>query len=116
MRIILMQPGQPVADFSVSGTTIIVAGVVIDCAERQRSHAVTVEIRLKDGQAVEGDTGAYLAQIQIPAQEHEAVQDAPGNQAPGNQAPGATGMESSPSIRALPLDPRRILVTLWPSI
>ena len=73
-QIILKQPGQPVADFSISGTTVVVAGVSVDCVERQLDTAVTVEIRLTNGVAAEGDAGAYLAQIDIPARQHETLE------------------------------------------
>ena len=73
MQIILKQGGQPVADFSVSGANVTVAGVAIDCAERQQDIAVTVEVRQNIGGPSEGGNGAYLAQIEIPARRYETV-------------------------------------------
>lgn len=103
-QIILKTPGQPVADFSVSAATVIVAGIAIDCAERQRDTAVTIEIRNNGGTPAEGGDGAYVAQIAIPArcfEEHE-IDDEEGN---------LTVLRD-----ALPLDPNAIEVTLWPTV
>ena len=44
-QIHLMQPGQPVADFSVAGSVVTVAGVIVDAAERQGDSSVVVEVR-----------------------------------------------------------------------
>jgi hypothetical protein len=44
-QINLIQSGQPVADFSVSGSLITVAGVTVDCGSRQLDVASVIEIR-----------------------------------------------------------------------
>lgn len=98
-QIQLKQPGQPVADFSVSGAIIVIAGVSIDCAKRQNEGTVNVEIRRNAGGAQEGGNGAYLAQIAIPARRYVSV--------PGED-------EALPV--ATPLDPNAIEITLWPTV
>lgn len=105
MQINLKQDGQPVADFSVSGTNVTVAGVAIDCAARQQDVAVTVEVRQNLGGPSEGGNGAYLAQIEIPARRYET-----------NTIP-AEGEDEQPTevSEPLPLDPNAVVVTLWPT-
>lgn len=98
MQINLKQPGQPVADFSVSGAVVVVSGVVIDCAARQQDGGVMVEVRQNNHGVTEGGDGAYLAQIEIPAREFE-------------EAP-----EGGEDRVALPLDPNAVVVTLWPTV
>lgn len=98
-QILLKQPGQPVADFSIAGTVIGIAGVVIDCAERQNDGTVNVEIRRHAGGFGEGGNGAYLAQIAIPARRYAMVQSDVGEQ----------------SV-AVALDPNAIEITLWPTV
>lgn len=102
-QIILKQPGQPVADFSVSGCDVTVAGVAIDCAERQQDAAVVVEIRQNAGGASEGGNGAYLAQIEIPARLYMDVE--------GKDKDGKPEITQAP----VPLDPNAIVITLWPT-
>lgn len=105
MQIILKQDGQPVADFSVSGANVTVAGVAIDCAERQQDIAVSVEVRQNIGGPSEGGNGAYLAQIEIPARRYETV-----------TVPAEGEDEQPTELREpLPLDPNAIVVTLWPT-
>lgn len=53
-QINLIQSGQPVADFSVSGSLITVAGVTVDCGSRQLDVASVIEIRSFGGVAQEG--------------------------------------------------------------
>jgi len=103
MQIKLMQPGQPVADFAVSGAVVTVSGIAIDCAARQQDTAVTVEIRANGGVTCEGGNGAYLAQIEIPARRYESI--------------SANGDDGQPTeLRdPLPLDPNAVTVTLWPT-
>ena len=104
-QIILKQPGQPVADFSVNGAVVTVAGVAIDCAAREQDTAQTLEIRAQGGEAHEGGDGAYLAQIEIPARRYE--------EAAGEIDP-ETGEAESINV-AVALDPARIVITLWPA-
>ena len=98
-QILLKQPGQPVADFSVSGAVIVIAGVSIDCATRQNEGTVNVEIRRYADGAREGGNGAYLAQIAIPARRYAHAQD-----------------DSEAQPVAIPLDPNAIEITLWPTV
>lgn len=106
MQIILKQDGQPVADFSVSGANVTVAGVAIDCAERQQDIAVSVEVRQNIGGPSEGGNGAYLAQIEIPARSYETV-----------TVPAEGEDEQPTELREpLPLDPSAVVVTLWPTV
>jgi len=111
MQINLIHPGQPVADFAISGTSVTVAGHTIDCAARQQDVAIIIEIRDHNGTAIEGDQGAYLAQIQIPAKRYAALEveeldeDEDGLQ---QEAPAAPVPE--------PLDTNAVLITLWPTV
>lgn len=103
--IVLKQPGQPVADFSVSGPVVTVAGVTVDCAARQRDVAELIEIRGNSTGPSEGGNGAYLAQISIPARRYTTVTVA--------------GIDGEPDTTAqVPeqLDPDAVLVTLWPTV
>lgn len=100
-QITLKQPGQPVADFAVSGAVVTVAGVTVDCAERQLDTSVQIEIRAAEGGAIEGGDGAYLAQIMIQARRYDEV-------------PGETE-EDPVEIVAAPLDPNAIEIVLWPT-
>jgi len=104
-RIILKDPGQTVADFSVNGAVITVAGIAIDCTERQQDCAVTVEIREQYGEIFEarGDAGgAYVAHIDIPAKVYEET------------LTGGDEDEEGGALVAQPLDPNAITITLWP--
>jgi hypothetical protein len=98
-QILLKQPGQPVADFSIIGTIITVAGVSIDCVERQNEGTVNVEIRHNAGGAGEGGNGAYLAQIAIPARRYAMAE-----------------VDGEEQQIAVPLDPNAIEITLWPTV
>jgi hypothetical protein len=106
-QINLKQPGQPVADFSVSGSSVTVAGITIDCEARQLDSAVTVEIRTNKTDpsegAIEGGNGAYLAQIEIPARRYTDVE--------GKDKDGEPEITQAP----VPLDPNAISITLWPA-
>lgn len=101
-HITLKQPGQSVADFAVQGATVTVAGVAVDCAERQQDVAVSVEIRQNAGGPSEGGAGAYLAQIHIPARRYTS--------STGQDAEGKPTEVRTPQ----PLDPHAVAVTLWP--
>lgn len=98
-QILLKQPGQSVADFSVAGTVITIAGIVVDCASRQNDGTVNVEIRRNADGAGEGGNGAYLAQIAIPARRYAKVE--------------IGGKERHVAI---PLDPNAIEINLWPTV
>lgn len=101
-QIKLMQPGQPVADFAVSGTQITVAEVTVDAVDYQGDSGATIEIRHNGASAQVGGDGAYLANIEVPpAQYSEAVY-------------GEDDALITPSVR-LPLDPNTLVITLWPT-
>ncbi|MCO7215996.1 hypothetical protein [Halomonas sp. OfavH-34-E] len=105
-QIKLKQPQQPVAEFSVSGTTVTVGGVAVDCAARQADSSTVVEVRRNNGVAEEGGTGAYLAHIEIPARTYHEEQAAES---------GAEGEEPGTIQVADPLDPDAVVITLWPA-
>jgi len=103
-QINLKATGQPIADFSVNGSFVKVAGVSIDCAERQQDVDTVIEIRENADGPSEGGDGAYLAQILIPARRYieDVIDDA--------QDEGAV-------LRTpVPLDPNAVEITLWPRV
>lgn len=103
-QINLKQPGQPVAEFSVTGSVVTVAGVEIDCAGRETDEAQIIEIRIQDGIAHEGGAGAFLAQIEVPARRYiEEV--------------GPLDADGKPTTVITPVafDPNRIAIMLWPA-
>ena len=106
-QINLIQSGQPVADFSVSGSLITVAGVTVDCGSRQLDVASVIEIRSFGGVAREGgDEGAYLAHIHIPAKVYLET-----------EVPAESGDdETATTIQRTPvaIDHNAVSVTLWP--
>ncbi|MDD3938093.1 hypothetical protein [Rhodoferax sp.] len=105
MQIVLQQPGQPMADFSVSGNTVTVSGVTVDCADRQLDSSVVIEIRTGANGAQEGGSGAYLAHIAIPPKRYVTVagpDDANGN---------PTSIQEP-----IALDTNAVQVTLWPTV
>ena len=103
-QIILKQPGQLSADFSVNGAVITVAGVVVNCEAREEDVTQTIEIRQHEGVAQEGGEGAFLAQIEIPARRY--VDEV-----------GPLGEDEQPTIvrSPVPFDPNRVALTLWPT-
>ena len=103
-QINLQQPGQPVAEFSFAGSVVVVAGIEVDCAARQGDTAVTVEVRANKSGPSEGGSGAYLAQIAIPARVYV-------------DAPGEDDKDGKPTVIKQPvaLDPNAVAVTLWPT-
>jgi hypothetical protein len=105
MQVNMKQPGLNVADFSIADAVITVAGVVVNTAEREGEEAKTIEIRTQDGSAHEGGTGAFLAQIEIPARRYVETE--------GEEDP-ETG---EPRIVLTPVafDPNRVALTLWPT-
>ena len=107
-QIILKQDGQPVAEFAFNGTTVTVAGVSVDCAERLLDVAVAVEIRKNKAGPSEGGNGAYLAQINIPARRYARQE---------NISADMTGNSDQSFVvhEAMPLDPNAVQVTLWPT-
>jgi hypothetical protein len=102
-QINLKQPGQPVSDFSVTGSLVTVAGVAVDCAERQLDTSVSIEVRANSNGIQEGGDGAYLAQIEIPARRYVEVE--------------TTDEDGKPMILRDPveLDPNAVVITLWPT-
>lgn len=105
MQIKLMTPALPVSDFSINGATVIVGGVTIDAFARQQDTATSIEIRNNGGTIAEGGSGAYVAQIDIPARRYTSVQVP----AQGSAPPATTQ-------QALALDPSAVVVTLWPTV
>ncbi len=103
-QIILKQPGQPVSDFSVSGSHVTVAGITVDCSQRQADASVCVEIRSNRGGPSEGGDGAYLAQIDIPARSYTEIEQA--------------GEDGKPTMVREPVafDSNAVVITLWPTI
>ena len=97
-QIILMQPGLPVASFSVDENLISIAGVAIDAAERQQDVAVYIDVRGTSTAAAEGGDGPYLAQIHIPARRYEE----------------ALNEEEETVLVPQPLDSNAVEITLWP--
>lgn len=107
-QLVLKQAGQPVADFAFSGTVVTVAGISIDCAARQLDTDVAVEIRKSPTGPGEGGSGAYLAQISIPARRYTVAE------AISSEHDGGVG---KPATQApVPLDPNAVQVTLWPAV
>lgn len=106
-RIELKQPGQSVADFSVNGAVITVAGVVVDSQALQQDTTEIVEVRRSASGTHMGGDGAYVAQIEIPARVYAKADQA----VDGEEEPAAVPAEAE----AHPLDPNAILVTLWPT-
>lgn len=106
-HITLQSPGQPVADFSVSGASIVIAGAAVDCAALQDNAQVVVNVRRdKTGVTkISGKTGAYIAQIFIPGKQYV-------------DQPGPVDAQGQPTVVpvAQPLDPNTIAVTLWPTV
>jgi len=108
-HITLQSPGQPIADFSVSGATISIAGTAIDCAALQTESQVLVNVSKDKAGAVKLNPksgGTCLAIIRIPAKQYH---DLPGDPDPqtGNPTFVRTG---------IPLDPNAIAVELWPTV
>lgn len=103
-QIILKSPGQPVADFSVSGNSIVVSGLQIECAQRQEDSTVVIEVREHAGAVVEGGgKGAYLAHITIPPRQYTTETTGEGEDE-----------ETTQTIQ--PLDHNAVVVTLWPTV
>jgi hypothetical protein len=113
-KITLQIPGQPVADFSISGAVVTISGAAVDCAVAQDDTQVVVNImRDKSGvTAINGKTGAYLAQIFIPAKQYH---DQLSIDAEGRPVLDANGNQITNRV-ALPLDPNAVAVTLWPTV
>lgn len=108
-HITLQNPNQPVADFSVSGAVITIAGTVIDCAARQADDQVLLNVAKDKSGAVKINPargGTCLAIIRIPAKQY---QDVPGAPDPQTGDPIMVRTE-------IPLDPNTISVELWPTI
>lgn len=104
-RIVVINPGQSVADFSVSGALVTIAGLQVDCEALQEDVVKRVEVRRNAGRIEIGGDGAYVAQIEIPARTY--------TQSAGSEAEDGEE-EAVASSTATPLDANAILVTLWP--
>lgn len=98
-QIKLINPGQPVADFSIAGNQITVAGLLVDAEQEQGDATVVVEVRDNGTSPQIGGSGAFLAHIEIPPMQFVEHYDE----------------ETEESERErLPLDPNTVVVTLWP--
>jgi len=104
-RIELKQPGQAVADFSVNGHLITIAGVLVDCQALQQDGERIIEVRQSANGAHIGGDGAYLAHITIPAKVYVEAPADDGED--GEEGGGAEHV-------AQELDLNAITVTLWP--
>lgn len=108
-HITLQSPGQPIADFSVSGATISIAGTAIDCAALQTESQVLVNVAKDKAGAVKLNPksgGTCLAIICIPAKQYH---DLPSDPDPQTGDPTFVRTE-------IPLDPNAIAVELWPTV
>lgn len=91
----LSVPGQPVCDFSVSGTVVTVSGYAVDCAQFYEAGERVIEVRKNAaGETVIGGEGPYLATIVVPSRRY---------------TDGENGQELAP------LDPNAVAITLWPA-
>ncbi|MDY0204938.1 MAG: hypothetical protein RBR49_12560 [Desulfovibrio desulfuricans] len=99
MRIQTVGAG-PHPDFSKVGCVVTIAGVSIDCAERQTDSAEIIDLRDVDGsgRVVEGGSGYQVASIHIP---------------PRVYGDAACDGEDGAEHRPVDLDPGTVLVTLW---
>jgi hypothetical protein len=87
MRIEMMSNG-PVADFSVAGTTVTVAGQTVDCAAKQSDAQEVVDIRLG---------GVLAASLAIPPRRY------------------VVSGEGDDAVRhAVALNPDEVRLRLWP--
>lgn len=108
-HITLQSPGQPIADFAVSGATISIAGTPIDCAALQADSQVLINVAKDKAGAVKLNPksgGTCLAIIRIPAKQYQDVEGEPDPQT-GNPTFVRT---------EIPLDPNAIAVELWPTV
>lgn len=108
-HITLQSPGQPVADFGVSGATITIAGTAIDCDALQADSQVLINVAKDKAGTIKlnpKNGGACLAIIRIPARQYQEIAGEPDPQS------------GEPTIvRAeIPLDPNAISVELWPLV
>jgi len=111
-RIELKHPGQAVADFSVNGYVITIAGVQIDCQALQQDSEHVVEVRQSASGAHIGGDGAYLAHVTIPARIYEEI---PADGMEGaEESEGGIGAADSSTRVAQELDANAVTVTLWP--
>jgi|32_taG_2_1085360.scaffolds.fasta_scaffold00307_33 hypothetical protein len=98
----------PHPDFSISGSIVTVAGIEIDAEARQSEAQSVIDIRQSAGIAHEGGNGYQLATIVIPPRDYELIE------AEGEPTEGEEG--ESTERHALPLDTRRVAVTIWPAV
>lgn len=97
----------PHPDFSINASIVTVAGIAIDAEARQGEGQSVIDIRQSGGVAQEGGAGYQLATIVIPPREYIQVDD--------EAATGEEG-EDSTTREPVPLDTRRVQVTIWPAI
>jgi hypothetical protein len=102
----------PHPDIAIAGSTVTVAGVEIDTAERQDESQQIIDIRLDGGIVSEGGSGYQLASIVIPPRRYEEIVSEAGE---GEESPESQE-EAAESRIAVPLDPRHVAVTIWPTV
>lgn len=101
----------PHPDFSINGSIVTVAGIEIDAEARQSEAQSVIDIRQSGGVAHEGGNGYQLATIVIPPRDYELIE------AKGKPTEPTEGEEGeNTERRALPLDTRRVAVTIWPAV
>lgn len=93
----------PHPDFSIAAAIVTVAGIAIDTEARQDEGQSVIDIRQSSGTAQEGGEGYQLATIVIPPRDYELIE---------SESEGEEGGER----KALPLDTRRVTVTIWPAV
>ena len=91
----------PHPDFSIAAAIVTVAGIAIDTEARQDEGQSVIDIRQSSGTAQEGGEGYQLATIVIPPRDYELIE--------------SEGEEDG-ERKALPLDTRRVTVTVWPAV
>lgn len=108
MQVITAGSG-PRPDFAVSGSVVSVAGVEIDTAARQADSQRVIDVRLVGGVAQEGGDGYQLASVRIPPRRYVETE-------PDTQGDPAEGEEVTGSREPVALDPRHVVVTIWPTV
>lgn len=104
----------PHPDFSINGPLISVAGIEIDAEARQDEGQTVIDVRQSGGNVSEGGDGYQLATIVIPPRAYELI-ETEGTATEGTATEG--GLEGdNTERRALPLDTRRVTVTVWPAV
>jgi hypothetical protein len=100
---------EPVANVSVVGSVVTVAGVSVDCDARQDEKIVHVEVRqLDDLSYAESDEGNYVGTVVIPAKTPLPVVIEVDDVSAGIVSETGGGFAA--------LDPNAIIIQLWPHV